>query len=175
MGQLMALYLFTIWNNVRSLSRILWLRIYETMSHCLVPRVGGGGGGGSVGKIYATIITMLLHSWLSLIWYATWPCSEKVEFRPIDPIPRWVGVSVRKIFAIMLLQAWFSLICNMTCSEKVEFWPFDPIPKPKITFDMFHICSTVSLSVPLSIDPIPRMGGATMLLHLWFSLVWYAT
>ena len=101
---------------------------------------------------------MLLHSRLSLIWYATWPCSEKVEFRPIDHIPRWVGVSVRKIFAIMLLQAWFSLICNMTCSEKVEFWSFDPIPKPKITFDMFHICSTVSL-YPCLLTPSLGWGG----------------
>ena len=32
-------------------------------------------------------------SWSNLIWYATWPCSEKVEFWPIDPIPRffWGG------------------------------------------------------------------------------------
>ena len=44
-----------------------------------------GRGWGSAGKIYGT---MLLHSWFSLMWYATWPCSENVEFRPIDSITR---------------------------------------------------------------------------------------
>ena len=28
-------------------------------------------------------------SWFPLIWYAKWPCSEKVEFWPFDPNP-WV-------------------------------------------------------------------------------------
>ena len=31
--------------------------------------------GRSAGKIFATV---LLYSWFHLIWYATWPCSEKV-------------------------------------------------------------------------------------------------
>ena len=35
---------------------------------------------------------------------ASFPCSEKVEFLPTDPIPR-VGVSVGKIFATMLLHS----------------------------------------------------------------------
>ena len=33
------------------------------------------------------------------------PCSEKVEFRPFDPTPGFEGVSVGKIFGIMLLYA----------------------------------------------------------------------
>ena len=54
-------------------------------------------------------------SWFPLNWYATWLCSEKVEFWPIDPIPRVGGVCGQNIcyhaitFAIM-----FNLICNMT-------------------------------------------------------------
>ena len=41
------------------------------------------------GKLVAT---MLLHSWLYLIWYATWPCSETVECWPFDPTPPGSGV-----------------------------------------------------------------------------------
>ena len=41
-----------------------------------ISRVGAVGG--SVGKIFST---MLLHSWFPF-WYATRPCSEKVEFWP---------------------------------------------------------------------------------------------
>ena len=92
----------------------------------------GDGEGGSAGKIFAT---MLLHLWFSLIWYATWPCSEKVKFWLIDPISRgvggWGGGSAGKIFATMLLHLWFSLIWYATwpCSEKVKFWPYDPISR----------------------------------------------
>ena len=42
----------------------------------------GGGGGGSAGKIFPI---MLLHVWFLLIWYATWPYSEEVEFWALDP------------------------------------------------------------------------------------------
>ena len=37
---------------------------------------------GSLGKMFAT---MLLYSWFTLIWYATWHCSKKVEFWHFDP------------------------------------------------------------------------------------------
>ena len=47
-----------------------------------------GRGGGSEGKIFAT---MLLHLWNSLIWYAAWPDSEKVEFWP-QPLDQGMGV-----------------------------------------------------------------------------------
>ena len=43
---------------------------------------GDGGERGSAGKIFAT---MLLHSCFSLMWYATWSSSEKVEFWRFDP------------------------------------------------------------------------------------------
>ena len=49
----------------------------------LVVVVGGGGGGGEVcGQIFDT---MLLHLWFRLTWYATRPCSEKVECWLFDP------------------------------------------------------------------------------------------
>ena len=60
------------------------------------------GLGVAAGKIFATI---LLQSWFSLIWYATWPCSETVA-------------------ALVIL---LNLICNMTMFWKSEFWPTDPI------------------------------------------------
>ena len=42
-------------------------------------------GLGPAGKIFAT---MLLNWWFHSIWYAKWPCSEKVEFWPLDPTYR---------------------------------------------------------------------------------------
>ena len=63
---------------------------------------------------------MLLHSWFSLIWYATWPCSEKVEFWPTDPIPRVVGVPLSGVcgqnicYYVAAFMILFNLICKMT-------------------------------------------------------------
>ena len=38
---------------------------------------------------------MVLYASFPFICYATLPCSEKVEFRPIDPTPSaWEGVGV---------------------------------------------------------------------------------
>ena len=82
------------------------------------------GGGGSVCKIFAT---MLLHSWFSLIWYASWPYSETVAFWPTDPIPRdgvWSvcrGSAGNHVSPFVIL---FNLICNMTM-----FWK-------KLNFDL---------------------------------------
>ena len=95
---------------------------FDLWSH---PRVGGGGGG-----CLQTFATMLLHSWFHLIWYAAWPCSEKVEFRPFEP-GRVGGLQANIwIFATMLLHASFPLILYTTwpCSEKNDFCPFDPAP-----------------------------------------------
>ena len=83
-----------------------------------------GGSRGSTGKIFAT---MLVHFWFSLIWYATWPCSEKVDFWPIDRV-RGFGGSAGKIFATMLLHFVipFNLISNTTMSWKswiLTYWP----------------------------------------------------
>ena len=86
---------------------------------------------------------------ITLIWYATWPCSEKVLFWPHPPQGR---ASMGKIFAIMLLQASFPLIWWTT-------WPYsenkfnlgfllDPLSptrgpdqglRTKLLFDMFYI------------------------------------
>ena len=90
------------------------------------------GKGVSASKLF---VTMLLHSCFPLIWYATWPCSDKTEILIFWPLTlglwrRREGVCVQK-FATMLLHSWFPLIwyANWPCSEKVEFWPIDPIPR----------------------------------------------
>ena len=76
------------------------------------PRVKMGGWGWVCGKIFAT---MLLHSRSHLVWFATWPCSEKVEFWHIDPIPRvGRGGSVDKIFPLILPCSSFSFIWYAT-------------------------------------------------------------
>ena len=63
----------------------------------------GGGGGGA---------TMLLHSWFSLIWYATWSCFEKVEFWPhlLSPCRRWDTDLWLKIMLDM-----FHIYCTSVC------------------------------------------------------------
>ena len=73
---------------------------------------------------------MLLHLWFPLIWYATWPCSEKVEFWSPGSGGGERG-SASKIFTAVLLHSWFPLILYATwpCHEKVEFQPFYPTPR----------------------------------------------
>ena len=82
------------------------------------------GSGVSVGKIFAT---MLLHSWFSLIWYATTPCSEKVLFWPTDSIPRVGSVCGQNIcYHVSVFVILFNLICNLTMSWKskiLTYWP----------------------------------------------------
>ena len=122
-------------------------------------------GAGSAGKIFATT---LLHLWFPLIWYATWPCSKKwiLTFwsHHLSP-PRGSGTGLRS----------------------------------KINFDMFHIyCTSVCSCCHVAAFRIPLMCSmtmfwkswiltfwgergaagkifATMLLHLRFPLIWYAT
>ena len=91
----------------------------------LTPSLGFWGRG-SASKIFAA---MLLHSWFSLIWYAPWPYSEKVELWPIGPIPR-VGGVCGKIFATVFFAfvILFNLICFTTMFWRSCFWPSDPIP-----------------------------------------------
>ena len=82
-----------------------------------IPRVGGGGGvcGQSI-----CLLPCCFISWFHLIWYATWPCSEKVEFWPND-IHRvgwggegrgicWQNICYRVSASVVLIN----LICNMT-------------------------------------------------------------
>ena len=61
---------------------------------------------GSAGKKNAT---MLLHSWFPFIWYATWHCSEKVEFWPFDPKGQW-GCLLAKYLLPCCYISWFHLI-----------------------------------------------------------------
>ena len=120
-----------------------------------IPRVGGGGSV-SASKIFAT---MLVHSWFSLIWYVTWPCSEKVNFDLFDPIHRIGGVgggvygqNICYHFSAFVIL--INLICIMTVFWKswiLTFWPHplslggtDTGLRSKITFDMFLIfCTSV--------------------------------
>ena len=105
--------------------------------------------------------------WFPLIWYAKWPCSEKVEFWPIDPIPRvgvrgWVEVCGQNIcyhFAAFLIL--FNLILTWPYSEKVEFWPFDPIPRVGGGGEgvcgqniCYHIAAFVSIKFDMQHDPV---------------------
>ena len=108
----------------------------------LTPRVRGGGRGFQA-KIFST---MLLHQWFPLIWYATWPSSEKVKFylwlQPLGP-PRgqtqafdqksglicFLFIVPLSAFATMLLHSRFPLICNMIMFWKkliLTFWPPGP-------------------------------------------------
>ena len=51
----------------------------------------------------------------SLIWYATGPCSEQVEFWPLDP-KGWVGGGVCRqniCYHFAALVIYLNLICNM--------------------------------------------------------------
>ena len=61
---------------------------------------------------------MLLICDSSLIWYATGPCSEQVEFWPIDPKGWGGGVCRQNIcYHFAALVIYLNLICNM-----VMFW-----------------------------------------------------
>ena len=60
-----------------------------------------GSEGRREGFLQVFFATMLLHSWFPLIWYATWPCSEKAEFRPFDPQGWGKGASAGKILSVI--------------------------------------------------------------------------
>ena len=83
--------------------------------------------------------------WFALIWYAICPCSKKLNFDLLTPIPRVeMGgggppanicyhvaafvIVLNFVFKILILQHSDSLSLDMQhdFSEKVEFWPFDP-------------------------------------------------
>ena len=98
----------------------------------------GQGGGGSAGKIFAT---MLLHSWFPLTWYATWPCSEKVDFWPLNPSPQAVGEgSAGKIFVTMFLH--FIIPFNMICNETMfwKSWTLTYWPHPLVSWGRGGVC-----------------------------------
>ena len=111
----------------------------------------------SLNKIFATL---LLRSWFPLIWFASWPCTEKVDHN-FRTLREWGGSGVcgQNIcyhFAAFLI---FFIIWYATwpCSEKVEFWPVDPIPR-----------------VGSALGSASKIF-ANVLLHSWFPLIWYAS
>ena len=52
------------------------------------------------------------------MWYAIWPCSEKVEFWPYDPVPRVMGVCRRNTWYGV---ADFVILLNSICNISM-FW-----------------------------------------------------
>ena len=93
----------------------------------LTPRVGGLG---LESKIFTT---ELLHLWFSfLIWYATWPCSEKVEFDLLTQSPGgWGRGSAAKIFVTVLLHFVIPFIWYATMTMFWKRLNFDLlIPSP---------------------------------------------
>ena len=76
--------------------------------------------GVSASKIF---VTMLLHTWFPLIWYATWPCSDKTDFfYLLTPYPRVMeeegGLSAKICYHVAAFMIPFNLICNMTMFDK---------------------------------------------------------
>ena len=70
-------------------------------------------------------------SWFRLIWYATWPCSEKVEFWPVDPIPRVVGEGgLRAEYLLPCCCIRDSLKFDIQCGRALKkyFWAKTPSP-----------------------------------------------
>ena len=89
----------------------------------LTPRVGGLG---SESKIFTTELLHLRFSFL--IWYATWPCSEKVEFDLLTQSPGeggGEGVCSQNIcYRVAAFRDSLYLICNNDqVLKKLELWP----------------------------------------------------
>ena len=101
---------FVILFNLICTVTIFWKKLNLNL---LTPSLASGM---TAGKIFAT---MLLHLWLSLIWYITWPCSEKVDLWPSDSNPQgrgwgsWVGVCGAK----------YLLPCCCWKSWILTYWP----------------------------------------------------
>ena len=137
------------------------------------------GGGGVCSKIL----------WFPLMLYATWPCSEKVDILPTDPIVR--VRSAGKIFASMLLHFLipFNLICNMTLFWKVELWPFDPRVGDLPAKYLLPSCNIFAIMLLHFLIPFNLICNMTMFWNSgmgqryggvcskisWFPLMWYAT
>ena len=143
---------------------------------------------------------MLLHLWVPLIWNAPCHCSEKVELWPFNPYG--MGGSAGKIYATMLLHFVIPIdfICYMTMFWKswiMTFWTH-PLGSWVMGFCGKDICYHIAafllpfnlicnmtlfwINCTLASWPLWSEGGgsagqisATMLLHLWIPLIWYAT
>ena len=158
-----------------------------------------GSGEGSAGKIFATVMMPL---WFPLIWYATWLCFEQVEIWPFDPRVKreWGRICGQNIcYHVDAFLILYNLICNKTCSEKVDFWPPGSVCVCRgwglganYLLPCCCLCDSLEFDMPhdnvlnkLSFDFWPpgswgEAGSAwekiaTMLLHSWFQLIWYAT
>ena len=65
-------------------------------------------------------------SWFPLIWYATWPCSEKLNFELLTPSPglKWGVCGQNKCCHVAALVGLFNLICNVTMFWKGRILTF---------------------------------------------------
>ena len=144
---------------------------------------------------------MLLQSWFPLIWYAKWPCSDKVEFWP-QPQDQGGGVQAEYWLPCCCIHDSFNLIWNMTIFWKswiLTFWPhslgswergtvgklFDiMLLHYLIPFNLTCYMTMFSKRWSLTYWPVGSGSGgggsagkifATILLHLLFHLIWYAT
>ena len=95
-----------------------------------------GSGSGSTGKIFAT---MLLNVTVPLIWYATWPYSEKVEFwplpHPLSP-PRGSDPGLWSKIKFAMFHVYCTSVCMRNFSKKywqlsellwnLNIWPLTP-------------------------------------------------
>ena len=126
---------------------------------------GGGGERGSVG-IFFFFATMLLHPWFLLIWYATWPCSEKVQFDLLTPPPKSIrgsgtGLRSKVTFDMFLFYCTSVRICYHVAAFPIPFdMQHDHVLKKKLNFD-----SKGQRRVSAGIT------FANMLLHPWFPLI----
>ena len=88
---------------------------------------------------------------------------KKLKFDILTPSPgsvrEGVGFCGQNIYYHCAAFVILYLICNRPCSEKVEFWPFDPIPRVRRLWGGGGSAGKIF---------------ATILLHSWFSLIWYA-
>ena len=154
--------------------------------------LGWGEGRGLVAKYSNHVVAFVILS----IWYATWPCSEKVGFLPTDPIPR-VGVGVGGCWQnICYHVAAFpeSLEVDMQHDHVLKKMKFDPLTTSPGSGCLGRMgvwgcpcCCISRLRWILTYWPHSqgRDGGkeggrgyagklfAIMLLHSWLSVIWY--
>ena len=131
-------------------------RVLKKLNFDLLTPLPGSGEGRSADKIFAT---MLLHSLYPLIWYATWPCSEKVEFWPFDPqgrggVAMWGGGVLRTKNLLPCCCICETLYYDMQHDHVLKKFIFDPQGRGRGS---------------------PSKIFATVLLHSWFHLILYET
>ena len=129
-------------------------------------------------------------SWFPLIWYATWPCSEKLNFDILTPRVRgWGGGGVCVLPCCYI--SWSHLIRYATwpCSEKVEFWlgswgKGEGACGQNICYHIaaflipFNFICNMTIFWKWNFHLWPQAQGQRVGVcrnRLWFLLIWYAS